>query len=484
MTYSAATPILGNGSVSAEAVQAYFVHRGPGYAPAYAPDKAYKAPPAGLGRAIVDECRRYPQAIVNHDIVAAQVMVETAAWQSKYARERNNPGGIGAINSNPDLAITFPTVAAGVRAHVAHLLVYALGDGPWTADDPRRDAVAKEKWLGTAPTWGGLNGKWAFPGTTYGQSITNLANALRDFANNGTWGTEPTMQPPSGWKPPEIIRSIIEWDASNRPHQRLNGGSWDYITTHNVGNTAPTANAAMHATWMHNLGKAGAKEPSWHYTVDEKVIYQHMEDDWAGYHASDNDGPGNFDSLGIELVEIGSLTLVIWNAAWLVAKKMKERGKTDIAATVKQHNHFARDGKNCPRLLRANNGARWNEYLAAIAYFMNENAQPEPAPGDDKLILPGQADREADGFPKDAGLERGFKGTLLAMGAAKYAPDPERAIVSIVGHVKDREEWTGTDGCVYQRCERVTLQYNPTLAAPWDIVFLLPHTKLPERKAA
>lgn len=205
MTYSHTTPILGSGSVSAEAIQAYFVHRGPGYAPAYAPDKAYKAPPAGLGRAIVDECRRYPQAIVNHDIVAAQVMVETAAWQSKYARDRNNPGGIGAINSNPDLAITFPTVAAGVRAHVAHLLVYALGDGPWSADDPRRDAVAKAGWLGTAPTWGGLNGKWAYPGTTYGQSITNLANALRDFANNGTWTQEPTM-PTTIPKPPMVSR--------------------------------------------------------------------------------------------------------------------------------------------------------------------------------------------------------------------------------------------------------------------------------------
>lgn len=294
------------------------------------------------------------------------------------------------------------------------------------------------------------------------------------------------MQPPPGWKPPQIIRRILPWGASNTPGRKLNGGSWDYITTHNVGNTAPTANAYHHAAWLEKLAREGAGEPSWGYTVDQDVIFQHLEDDWAGWHASDDDGPGNFDSIGIELCEIGNQTFVIWNAAWLVSTKLKERGKTDISAVVKQHNTWARDGKNCPRLLRANNGARWNEYIAAIGYFLNEASQPQPesAPVDDKLILPGQADREADGFPKDAGLERGFKGTLLAMGAAKYAPDPERAIVSIVGHVRDREEWEGTDGCVYQRCERVTLQYNPTLAAPWDIVFLLPHTPLPERKAA
>jgi len=187
MTYTGETPILSAGSVSAEAIQAYFADRGPDYAPQYAPDGQYKPAPAGLGAAIVAECRRYPEHIVNHDLVAAQIVIETAAWQSGYARERNNTGGIGAINSNPDQAVWFASVAAGVRAHVAHLLVYAVGDGEWTRFDPRRDAVAAQHWLGVAKTWAELNGRWAWPGTTYGQGIATLANRLTTFANDGRW---------------------------------------------------------------------------------------------------------------------------------------------------------------------------------------------------------------------------------------------------------------------------------------------------------
>lgn len=199
MTYSADTPILGRGTVSAEAIQAWFASLGPAYA-SYAPDGRYQPPPAGLGAAIVAECQRYAGQTVGWDMVAAQIVHETAAWQSRYARERNNPGGIGAINADPDQAITFPSVDAGVRAHVAHLLVYAVGDGPWRGDDPRYDAVRRAGWLGVALRWGDLNGRWAYPGTTYAQQIAALANRLVTFANDGTWevpamaGDDPRFQ--------------------------------------------------------------------------------------------------------------------------------------------------------------------------------------------------------------------------------------------------------------------------------------------------
>jgi hypothetical protein len=182
--YSGNTTIFGQGRASSDTITAWFASRGPSYAPRYAPDGRYQPPAADLGAAIVAECRRYPDRVVNHDLVAAQILHETAAWQSRYARERNNPGGIGAVNNNPDLAHWFPSVAAGVRAHVAHLLVYAVGDGPWSADTPRRDAVAARGWFGVVRTWADLNGRWAYPGSTYGQQIATLANNLTDFANN------------------------------------------------------------------------------------------------------------------------------------------------------------------------------------------------------------------------------------------------------------------------------------------------------------
>jgi len=182
--HSANTPILGTGRVSAEAIQAWFISLGPSYA-SYAPDKQYKAPPVGLGAAIVTVCQRWG---INHDLMAAQICHESAAWQSAIVRDKHNPSGLGAVNDNAYAgAVTFATPLEGIRATAAHLMVYAVGDGEWAQYDPRYDAVKRAGWLGVAKTWGGLNGKWAYPGTTYGQSIASLANRLVSFASDGNW---------------------------------------------------------------------------------------------------------------------------------------------------------------------------------------------------------------------------------------------------------------------------------------------------------
>ncbi|GAB6181131.1 stalk domain-containing protein [Desulfotomaculum defluvii] len=64
----------------------------------------------------------------------------------------------------------FATPEAGVEAHIQHLYAYAtnkpLPEGK-VLIDPRYSLVQK----GIAPTWQGLNARWAVPGTTYGQSI-------------------------------------------------------------------------------------------------------------------------------------------------------------------------------------------------------------------------------------------------------------------------------------------------------------------------
>ena len=88
---SATNTILGQGQTTPTQIQKWITSLGPGYAPRYAPDGKFKDPPPDLGEAIVSECQRYPNAIVNHDYVAAQIVHETAAWQSRYARERNSP---------------------------------------------------------------------------------------------------------------------------------------------------------------------------------------------------------------------------------------------------------------------------------------------------------------------------------------------------------------------------------------------------------
>ena len=118
----------------------------------------------------------------------------------------------------------------------------------------------------------------------------------------------------------------------------------------------------------------------------------------------------------------------------------------------------------------------------ALAAYTGAQPVPEPSPNPDaKLILPGQGNESPEVYPPGAGLVHGFKGTYLALGAAKYANDPALGILTLTGWAKE-DEWEGVDGCVYQRFHRVTLQYDPRNAQPWDIVQMHPDTDLPEQK--
>jgi hypothetical protein len=226
--YTRDSPIRGFGTVSAEAIQAWFVSRGPAYK-GFAPDGQYQAPPDGLGQAIVDECRRYPEQPVNHDLLAGQILHETAAWQSEYARERNNPGGIGAINSNPDQALWFETPQEGVRAHVAHMLNYVYGRGVWSKDDPRG---LPDGYYGVVDVLWHLEQRWAWTPPAkyaatpvdqrYGAQLAKHANALVSFANDGSWDMAAQI-PGFKW-----VAADSEHFTQGRGGKRIVGGAQHY----------------------------------------------------------------------------------------------------------------------------------------------------------------------------------------------------------------------------------------------------------------
>ena len=257
----------------------------------------------------------------------------------------------------------------------------------------------------------------------------------------------PSLTPPPGWTPPEVVRRILPRNASNTPQRRM---VWQYITVHNTGNPNPGADALNHATWLEGLALAGRSEPSWYATVDEKRVVLHLEEDQPGWHASDGNGPGNLESLGYELVEIGDQERVLWNAGWHIAQRLRERNK-DVS-WLRQHHDWARDKKNCPRLLRANGGAGWRRLLGVIDHFLAE-PQPTPEPSDRRVVP-----------ETGAALIFGFKGFYerleqagLALLVLGYPLADERPVQGIVGVQ------------AAQRFERGWLVYEPANAAPWDV---------------
>ena len=156
-----------------------------------------------------------------------------------------------------------------------------------------------------------------------------------------------------------IQEHIISGGRKNRPGRGTNPDT--YITIHETGNAAKGADAAAHGAYLDSA--AGEDDlVSWHYTVDDHAIVQHLPDYETAYHAGDGkDGPGNTTSIGIEICVNagGDFEAAKANAAALVRLLMEEHGIS--IDRVVQHNHW--NGKDCPKTIRATAGA-WEAFLA------------------------------------------------------------------------------------------------------------------------
>ena len=96
-----------------------------------------------------------------------------------------------------------------------------------------------------------------------------------------------------------IQEHIISDGRKNRPGRDTNPDT--YITIHETGNAAKGADAAAHGAYLDSAAGEDALV-SWHYTVDDHAIVQHLPDYETAYHAGDGKaGPGNTTSIGIEI---------------------------------------------------------------------------------------------------------------------------------------------------------------------------------------
>ncbi len=157
-----------------------------------------------------------------------------------------------------------------------------------------------------------------------------------------------------------IIQDLIPKGKGNRPGYPMKP---QFVTVHDVGNKNKGAGAANHAKYL--KGAAAAKAPvSWHFTVDDKQIVQHLPTNEVGWHAGDGaSGPGNRTSIGVEITENADSdrAKAEANAAWLVADLLHKHS-LDITKVV-QHNRWT--GKNCPAVLRGRKNG-WEEFIVAV----------------------------------------------------------------------------------------------------------------------
>lgn len=117
---------------------------------------------------------------VRPDVAFAQALKETGFFRygGTVTPDQNNYCGLGTTSAVVKGAY-FPSSQLGVRAHIQHLLAYASTRRPLEpVVDPRYDLVRSVYGDDTLGRWEDLNGRWAVPGYTYGQSILAMFNAI------------------------------------------------------------------------------------------------------------------------------------------------------------------------------------------------------------------------------------------------------------------------------------------------------------------
>ncbi len=158
----------------------------------------------------------------------------------------------------------------------------------------------------------------------------------------------------------KIIQDFIPKGRKNRPGYPMTP---KYITIHETGSFGKGANAKAHAKYIKS-DDAANRPASWHFTVDDTEIYQHLPLNENGWHAGDGgSGTGNRQSIGIEICvnSDGNFEKAVQNAQWLVRKLMAEFNIP--IENIKQHYDWS--GKNCPYTIRKTpNG--WKNFLDGL----------------------------------------------------------------------------------------------------------------------
>lgn len=117
---------------------------------------------------------------IRPDVAFAQALKETGFFRygGDVIPQQNNFCGLGTTGGGVKGAF-FPTAQLGVRAHIQHLLAYASTREPNApVIDPRYQLVRNSYGDRTLGRWEDLNGRWAVPGHTYGQSILSMFRAM------------------------------------------------------------------------------------------------------------------------------------------------------------------------------------------------------------------------------------------------------------------------------------------------------------------
>jgi len=155
-----------------------------------------------------------------------------------------------------------------------------------------------------------------------------------------------------------------------------------WIVVHDTASTALGSNALAHANYLYNnTVLENALWTSWHFSIDDHNVYQHLPEIERGFHAGDGSvlpgqsstylGGGNRNGIGIEMCvnEDGDMYRTWQRTAKLVSYLLEKYSLPLDHQTY--HNDFS--GKDCPRTLRNAGLVPLFEEFVATEYYIRTN---------------------------------------------------------------------------------------------------------------
>ncbi|MER9490824.1 N-acetylmuramoyl-L-alanine amidase [Mesorhizobium sp. M0320] len=187
-------------------------------------------------------------------------------------------------------------------------------------------------------------------------ALDNLVPKTKVRSNAGSRGaTGAASADPLG-----IIVDLLPPGFPTRPGTRIRPTT---ITIHNTDNPGPGADAEAHNRYIRG-SDAVARRVSWHFTVDDNEIYQHLPVNEMGWHAH---AAANASSIGVEIcMHRGMNEAAAYDRAARLCVFLGMQLGIIVPEGLRQHHDWT--GKNCPVVLRGRpNG--WQTFLDRVAFY-------------------------------------------------------------------------------------------------------------------
>lgn len=295
---------------------------------------------------------------VNPALMMAISRQETGGDSNRLVNDHNYGGmkGTGNAGKNGSFA-KFSCAEEGIRAHVSLIARNYVGKGLDTIDKIQKkyipDYDGGKNWAKMIKTFYGYTGKTYSNSTPLGRGVSKeVLNSIDSEVNQKSEAEHIAS----------IKKELMPASLEGKSYSKKDSAN-SWIVIHNTGGSSTAKSTANH--FFNGAVVEGKKVyTSAHYCVDDKEIYQILENTWKGHHAGNpksgmygaDRGASNNNSIGIEMCDGAkcdkekAVEIVIELARYLCREL-----KIPVDNVIQ---HYDVSGKDCPQWIRNNN--KWN----------------------------------------------------------------------------------------------------------------------------